>query len=410
LDKPELGEAEEVPLLAKVTLLSNGHGEDAVGVLLGTEIRRLRPDIHVSTYPTVGVGSVYEDAGFDVLGPRRAMPSGGLTLHSATTLMRDLRAGFVGLTMRQWGDLVRLETDLLLVVGDIYAQLQSALVRTNTRFVYQTLVSASHGYGRPKGGVRRLFMEVFTPLERMLMRRLADRVYVRDAATETLLKGLGVPNVSFLGNPILDAATGHPITSLSEKGFPVVLVPGSRRYAGAALGVMLESLLQARGFTGAVAWLGGNLPHYPGWRLEAGNWEQGVKGVLRREGQEVWVFEGRFDDLLAGAHLVLGTAGTAHEQAAGLGIPIVSFPLPPDYTEAFLANQRRLLGPALTISSADPNEIARNLVYFMSSKMARHTAAQAGRSRMGPPGGSRAIVRDLLARAVSRGVLPKEVG
>ena len=168
--------AEETLFLAKITLLSNGHGEDAIGVLLGLEIRHLRPDIHVSTYPIVGAGQSYQDAGFNVLGARRVMPSGGLTLHSASMLRRDLCAGLVGLTLRQWSDLRRLETDILVVVGDIYAQLQSALVKTRCRFVYQTLVSALHSRGRAKGDMRRVFMEVFTPLERMLMRRLAERV------------------------------------------------------------------------------------------------------------------------------------------------------------------------------------------------------------------------------------------
>ena len=394
--------------LANITLLSNGHGEDAIGALLGLEVCEVRPDLHVRAYPLVGTGDSYEEAGFEVLGPRRVMPSGGLTLHSASMLRRDLCAGFVGLTLRQWSDLKRLETDILIVIGDIYAQLQSALVKTKCRFVYQALVSALHGRGRPKGGMRRVFMEVFTPLERMLMSRLAERVYVRDVETKSHLRGMGLAKVEFLGNPILDAADGNPISCLTKKGFSVVLLPGSRDYAVSALGTMLASLVKTRTLSGAVAWSGGELPRFPGWRTESGNGVGGLKAVLHNQDKEVWVFEDRFYDLLAGAQVVLGTAGTAHEQAAGLGIPIITFPVPPYYTEAFLINQRRLLGPALTISRADPDEIASHLLRFRYNKGDRDIAAHAGRLRMGPSGGSRAIVRDIITRAVDIGVLSQK--
>ena len=385
--------------MAKLILLSNGHGEDTIGALLGRKIRELRPDLNIRAYPLVGKGDSYEEADFDVLGPRRVMPSGGLTLHSGSMLRRDLCAGFLGLTLRQWRDLKRLETDILLVVGDIYAQLQSALIKTKCRFVYQALVSAFHGHGRPKGGSRRVFMEVFTPLERLLMNRLAERVYVRDVKTKNLLRDMGVSKVKFLGNPIIDLADGHSISCLTQKGFSVVLLPGSRDYAGLALGVMLESFRKTRALIGAVAWSGGKLPVFPGWRIESGNGTRGLKAVLRNQDTEVWVFEDRFYDLLAGAQIVLGTAGTAH------GIPIIAFPVPPYYTELFLINQQRLLGPALTISRADPDEIARHLLSFRNSKSDRDKAGRAGCLRMGPPGGAKAIVRDIVARAVAKEVL-----
>ncbi len=392
--------------MAKVTLLSNGHGEDAIGALLASELRRVRPDLRLRAYPTVGEGAAYQEIGLEVLGPRRKMPSGGLTLHSPALLWRDLRAGLLSMTLRQWCDLGRLETDLLVVVGDIYAQLLSALVKTRVRFVYQSLVSARLRKGLGWGSGLRLFMEVITPPERVLMRRLATRIYVRDSLTETFLKARGVPHVRALGNPALDALDGRPIEALAEDASVVALLPGSRGHTPVALTLMLEALALTPEFTGAVAWSGGGVPAAQGWGWEGSGGEEGLLGVYRRCEQRVWVFEGRFGDVLASAQLVLGTAGTGHEQAAALGLPVISFPVPPNHTLAFLANQHRLLGPALTLSPADPVAVAGHLERLSRDLAAYREAARAGPTRMGSRGGSAAIVRDLLEQAVALGALP----
>ena len=392
--------------MPRLTLLSNGHGEDAIGAQLATQLRRLRPDLIVQAYPTVDSGSAYERADLKILGPRRTMPSGGLLLHSPALLWRDLKAGFVPMMLTQWRDLARLETDVLVVVGDIYAQLLSALVATRVRFVYQPLVSAWHSRGRRRGGGLRLFMEVITPPERALMRRLADRIYVRDQLTESYLRSRGVPHARALGNPMLDAIQGRPIEALAEEACVVALLPGTRRYASGALTLMLASLARAPKLTGLLAWSGGQLPSCEGWRWRRSPQEPGVLGILARGHQKVWVTEGRFADVLASAHLALGTAGTANEQAAAWGLPVVSFPFLPDYTPAFLDNQRRLLGSALTVARSDPQSVADRLLRLCQDLDAYLVASKAGPRRMGRPGGAAAIARDLLDRAEVLGVLP----
>ncbi|MGH2400803.1 MAG: lipid-A-disaccharide synthase-related protein, partial [bacterium] len=59
--------------MPSVLIVSNGHGEDAVGALLA---RRLRASgVTVFAYPLVGTGEAYAD--ITRLDPRRAFPSGG---------------------------------------------------------------------------------------------------------------------------------------------------------------------------------------------------------------------------------------------------------------------------------------------------------------------------------------------
>jgi uncharacterized protein (TIGR03492 family) len=110
------------------------------------------------------------------------------------------------------------------------------------------------------------------------------------------------------------------------------------------------------------------------------------------------LIEGRFGDVLASACCALGTAGTANEQAAAMGLPVVSFPLPPHYTAAYLTNQKRLLGEALEVTTADAPSLAAALAHLRDDATLRRRRGEEGRARMGGGGGSAAIADDLLRR------------
>ena len=383
-------------------LLSNGHGEDVVGALLAEQLWALEPALTLRAFPTVGLGQAYERARVPLLGPRRELPSGGLLLHSLDAFWHDLRAGFLTLTRRQLVALSRLETDVLVVVGDLYALLLGNLVRAERRFYVQTLVSSYHSApdrmaDRSQSRPNRYFMEHISPLERQLMRR-NTHTYVRDAPTASLLARSGLA-VSAPGNPMLDAlGPGEPLPMPLTT--PVVaLLPGTRRYKAAALATMLAALAVMPEATGLVAWTEPAPPD--------GSWQAVADGLWRR-GERVWLLNGRFSDILGAADLVLSTAGTAGEQAASLGKPVVAFAVPPLYTEAFLANQQRLLGAALTRAQAEPRALALELQTLWHDRRRYQAAAEAGRTRMGRRGGAAAIAADILAHSlVSPNVKPQ---
>ncbi|ADI13922.1 lipid-A-disaccharide synthase-related protein [Truepera radiovictrix] len=383
----------------RVTLLSNGHGEDTVGATLGEALRSLAPELALQAFPTVDAGEAYERLGVPILGPRRVMPSGGLTAHTLAALLADLRAGFLSMTAAQVRALRRLETDALVVIGDLYALLLSSAVRTRSRFYVQTLVSSYHAGGR---SLNRYFMERFSLPERALIRRLVRHTYVRDAPTAALLARYGLP-ASALGNPMLDPLTAPPEADLAL-GVPltppvVALLPGTRRYAPAALERMLGALERWPEATGLVAWANGALPTLPGWRLEpVGPGWRVVRSATSAHPPRVYLLQHRFAEVLRASQLALGTSGTAHEQAAALGLPVVAFALPPDYTPAFLANQARLLGAALTLAAANPAALAEALQRLWGDPERYRRASEAGRARMGAPGGGEAIARDILRR------------
>jgi uncharacterized protein (TIGR03492 family) len=165
---------------------------------------------------------------------------------------------------------------------------------------------------------------------------------------------------------------------------------------------MLEALRHYPEAVGLLAWAAEDRPHVPGWRwqesVSAAALTDNLLGVLERGQQRVFVYRQRFADILHAADVALGTAGTAHEQAAARGVPVVSFPMPPHYTPAFLENQQRLLADALVVVAAEPEEVARALRSLWQDEAARQHAAAIGKTRMGEAGGTVAIVADMLVQ------------
>lgn len=358
-------------------------------------------DLRLSAFPIVGTGRAYAEAGVDLRGPRRSLPSGGLLMHSLPLLLADLREGFLGLTCSQVRFLAVQRPKVVVVVGDVYAQVLASLVRARSRFVIQTLVSAHHSEGLAFSAPNRYFMERITAPERLLMRYRADRVYVRDAVTELALREAGLAHAAYLGNPIADMPVGAPLEALARWRRVVALLPGSRSYAPTALRMMLSGLEHVRGapFVGVLAWSGGNLPEVPGWqRSEPRSSDVGLFAELVRGEARVLVYRDRFADILRSARLVLGTSGTANEQAVALGKPVVAFPVPPFYSRAFLANQKRLLGPALNVVSAQDSDIAAAVAEWLDDPATAERAGLQGKARVGGPGGSAAIAEDVMLR------------
>ena len=147
-------------------------------------------------------------------------------------------------------------------------------------------------------------------------------------------------------------------------GAPVLtLLPGQRGDAQTSLPVMLGAACALPDMQALVAWPRpfDELPLLPGWTLEeCGDW-----GVRASRGDcRVQLLRGSFSAILhaaaASGGVALGTAGTANEQAAGLGVPVVGFPTAgPQYVPGFAVRQQRLLGAALTLTRPEASAAAQ---------------------------------------------------
>lgn len=381
-------------------IVSNGYGEDLIATEIARELRAARPGLRLCALPLVGQGERYRGAGIEVEGPVRSLPSHGMTMHGVEPFLADLRAGLAGLTFGQVAHLLRARSEALLVVGDIYAQALAGLARARTRYVFQPLVSA-WSWRAADGPPQRLFMERITYPERALMRGLARRVYARDEATAVELRRRGVDRARFLGNPLVDAARGTPIPGLRHSDRPLVAVlPGTKDWVAQSLATWWETLQRLPEVDAVVAWAG-NGGALPGAFAQAERRGEGWWCVARGA-QRLHLVRGRFGDVLASADVAAGHAGTGHEQAVAMGLPVVTGPMAPAYRGPFVRNQQRLLGPALHVVEGDAGLRAEALRRALAPA-AREAAREVGRTRLGPPGGARRIAADLLADADPQG-------
>ena len=400
--------------VAPATLLvSNGHAEDLIGAALARELRRREPDRPLLALPLVGEGHAYAGAA-QVGGPLLTLPSGGFPFGSLDNLRADLRAGLVDKSLGQWVAAHRRghEVGRVVVVGDTYAlavgtlaarRIPGGAARPRLPLVHvQPLVSVLYGEGMTLSGHLRelnaLGANVFMPWELALGRR-AWRVYTRDAASARHLARRGV-NAAYRGSFAMDVL-GAPERDLSPllNALPVLaLLPGQRGDAQTSLPVMLDAAHALPETQALVAWPRSfaEVPPLPGWTLE----ERGESRLLASRGEaRVWLLRGSFSAILhaaaASGGVALGTAGTANEQAAGLGVPVVGFPTAgPQYVPGFAARQAQLLGAALTLTPPDAAAVAHAVRGLLGGPR-RARAVQDGQQRIGRAGALVQIASEL---------------
>ncbi|WP_158509621.1 lipid-A-disaccharide synthase-related protein [Limnochorda pilosa] len=404
-------------------ILSNGHGEDVVGRRLAQRIgTRAGERLRIVAFPTIGAGDAYRRAGIHVVGVQGELPSGGFAYLSLKNTLMDLRAGWPRLLLRQMAYLRRHrdEWDAVLGVGDLFSVYLNRFILKKpmswAAIAYSVHSAGPSGYPVHPGWWRPL-------------RRGDVQAFVRDPETRNLLRLAGIAS-EYVGNPMMDdlapdrTLLGRMQAALGAESLDgqmplIVLLPGSRQDAVRNLPDQLEALRLLYHRTGgrvrgAVAWA----PWQPveglrpalarvGWRVrEAGH--LAAPGVVLQgpEGLELSLFVGAFAELIHLATLAIGQAGTAVEQAVGLGRPVVSCPSPgTQVTRSFLAAQQRLLGEALAVTEASPAALAEEALAILQDPARYRRMAAAGRQRMGPPGASEAIARRVVDRLLRGQVL-----
>ena len=394
--------------------ISNGHGEDIIAVRVLKELRRLPGAPAISALPLVGSGGSYQKVGIPIVGPTQTMPSGGFIYMDKRQVIRDVQGGLVGLTLdqiktlRAWGR----TGGQVLAVGDIVPLAMAWASGAEYAFIgtakseYFVRNEAGRLPGRPwlegRSG------SVYLPWERWLMgHRRCRGVFVRDQLTADALQRCGV-KASYPGNPMmdgLDAATDKlaRLTAAfppAEAVLTLALMPGSRAPEAfdnwQRLLIALDSSAQSfpdrqvRAL-GAIA-PSLNLAVLKDALIDA-QWqpEPGALPTFSRHNCRLVLTTDAFAECLHLADAALATAGTAAEQAVGLGKPVFTTPGPgPQFTYAFAEAQSRLLGPSI-ILVADPAAVGKALADCLQDSAYLQRIAENGRARMGQAGAGRAI-------------------
>lgn len=365
-------------------VVSNGVGED----LIATRIIASLPDagVAIAAYPLVGAGAYPPP--IPLLDPRRALPGGGFSLRAGLRGLRaDLTSGLVRLWVSQRRTLLgqRGRFDLVVAVGDVYCLWMAALAAPRVAFVSTA------------DSVR---IAPFGALARVGLRRHAHRIFARDPDTADALAAQGLPAVA-AGNVMMDLVrpAGEHF-GLPPQAPAVTLLPGSRSDAPANAALLVRAAQAIAGEHPEVRFL---LAHAPAVSSDAiARRLAALDGSVARAADAITLGPARillttaFADALERASVVIGLAGTANEQAAGLGRPVVGFPGPgPQYGPAFLAAQNRLLGDAL-VPARTWQEAAAAVVRLLRDPDERERRGAVGRARMGPPGGAQRIAAALV--------------
>ena len=200
---------------------------------------------------------------------------------------------------------------------------------------------------------RKLKLPFFTKL--ILRSHLCQLIFTKDNFTNEDLKQQGFEKVICEGYPIMDTLheSGKNL-ELNPENPMIALLPGSRlpealRNLALELKVC-EKLVIKYGekwqFRGALV---PSITDENLLELALENQWQYCEGIFTKEIEgktvEVRVYRDAFADILIQCNLVLGMAGTAVEQAVGLGKPVVQIPSNgPQFTYRFAEAQMRLLG------------------------------------------------------------------
>ena len=152
--------------------------------------RRLQPDARIEHLPLVGTPA--PDAALTTVGPRADMPSGGLVAFwNVRNIARDLGAGLIALTVRQFAFLLGRRDDVVIAVGDIFC-LAACLLFARRPTVFVATAKSE-------------YVARHSSFEAAIARR-ARAVFARDAATARALSERGV-RATFAGNAMMDGLT-----------------------------------------------------------------------------------------------------------------------------------------------------------------------------------------------------------
>ena len=381
--------------MSEVLFVSNGHGEIAIASRIASELPGVQGD-HLALVGTA------EGSGLREVGPRQAMPSGGLiAMGNVRNIARDLGAGLVGHTIAQLRFLrsVRGRYDVAVAVGDVFCLIMALQAGARATIYVGTAKSVHHAkYG---------------PMERRIIGK-ARRVFVRDSATAESLRRYGID--AYAANVIVDLYAGADHVSIDVPfQTRVAIFPGSREAAyddAVALCAILRELAREDAQIGGVFSIAPGLdPGRMAKTLAADGWQIATRenaqqpfSLLHGDREIARAWRGPLGAMLQNVTLVLGQAGTANEAAAAAGIPVVAYePSRAGKRAWYRMRQAGLLGDALLVVDGDAQHAAQQVRSLLDDASRRERMGRIGRERMGPPGGAKLIAESIQALTMPTG-------
>jgi uncharacterized protein (TIGR03492 family) len=391
----------------KVLFISNGHGEDLNGSQIFKALREIEPELELAAMPIVGQGNAYRHLDAKLIGPTQSLPSGGFIYMDRWKFLEDIRSGLLTLLWRQIQAVRDYSRDCqaIFATGDVVVLAIAYLTgKPYTSFI----VSTSAYY---EGKMR---LPMLTNL--LLRSKRCQRVFTRDRFTAEDLHRQGITKAIFAGYPVMDVLypTGKDL-QLDPDVPLVALLPGSRLpEATANLKLLLDLAISTsqefepqtiqfrlavtpnlldRGAAGVIPLQ--QVATAQGWHYEASGWITDPQDRVK-----ILCTCDAFADILQQSDIVVGMAGTAIEQAVGLGKPVIQIPgAGPQFTYRFAEAQMRLLGlsvQTIGTTAATPATIiqaAQAIHHTLGDRAYLERCRANGLERVGVAGGAAAMAR-----------------
>ncbi len=337
--------------MARLLVISNGHGEDLSGALLGEALKLQGHE--VEALPMVGLGSSYIESGIKIIGKTKEYSTGGLGYTSLKGRLTELFQGQLFYLLSRLYKLLisSYRYQLILVVGDI-VPIFAAWLTSQPVAIYLVAYS-SHYEGR---------LKMPWPCRPLLKSRRFVSIYSRDELTAEDLSIQLDRKVVFLGNPFMEIVFSSKRTLPGNFKYRLGLLPGSRR---PELDHNLELMLKTISFIpknfflaeeisidmALVSALTDNelekIALKSGWRIEKSEAMHEVQHMIRGQSR-INIYRKSFVQVLQSSDILFSMTGTAAEQAVGLAKPVLQIPgKGPQFTSSFAEAQRRLLGPTV---------------------------------------------------------------
>lgn len=386
-----------------VLFVSNGEAEDQIALSLIRYWLYLRDEDRIAALAVAGTGKTYIANDVPLISPPMQMPSNGFAYQSWKLLYQDFEAGLVSHITKQYKSLKKLanQVDYVVGVGDIVPVIAAKILKKPNSFIGCAL---SDYYIDPK----KPQSSSYSGMKIKFLKQMNTLVFPRDLVTTNNLIRLGV-RAEYLGNPMLDCIefSKNLNLDLNPDLNVIALLPGSHDDARNNFRIIIsiiEKMKINRPIIYLVAVSNKEDIHKYGKDLSKSNWfikkSTPRHTIWRNNKDELHLLSGYFGNVLMSSHAVIGVSGTGNEQAAGIGIPIISFPCGSiQYTKKFGENQKRLLGKTLTYipeSSPSPDLVMKYVERALTNNKYREEVKNIAVERFGDFGASERIVNRII--------------
>jgi len=332
--------------LFKILILSNGHGEDLSGSLIAKQFVKSGYSVHA--LPIVGKGNHYEKEKIKIIVKTKEFSTGGIGYNSIKGRLTEILGGEIFYLLKRLCLTFKMRKtyDYFFVVGDIVPGF-FAWVCKKDFFTYLVAYS-SHYEGK---------LKLPWPSKFFLLSQKAKKIYTRDSLTANDLTVQLQKKVSFLGNPFMDKFFTRK-KECKESEFSIRLFPGSRFPENLENFVLILEVLEALSdlrffqkieFNFAIVNTLSSSKIKEIFKNRKWVCLEKIKDKYFLKFQykflEVNIYWNNFDKILLKSRCCISMAGTAAEQAVGLGKPVIQIEgKGPQFTKSFAEAQRRLLG------------------------------------------------------------------